>query len=206
MASSNASSDNIYAAIYLMPLFKVADKFAAKATLCSPTFTCSEDPHQTSFQVRVEFKENQIDVQVRPTSRAVEIQRTDFKLFDEEMKCQKRARFTPPRGRRNDLYWQDKFTPDGKGFSESFLRPLPSDGDPGEFNELRLFVDVRYNAELLVQVPDSIACLEDLSFNTGDLFDPSYVISNYDVEIDEDFDFCIRVEDEKISCHKVIRI
>ena len=200
MASSSASPDKTYAAIYLMPLFNVADKFFSKSTLYSPTFTCSEDPLQTSFQLSVEFKENQIDIQVKPTSRKVRIQRADFKLFDEKMRGQENARFTPPPDRPYK-HFQDVFWPGLKGFSKSLTRPLPSDG---EFNELRLLVDVRYNAKFPFSAPGRLACLDALAYDTFVLFDPSYMISDYDVEIEEDFDFCIRVEEEEIRCHKVI--
>ena len=42
--ASSHSSNITYDAIFLMPIFKVADKFFAKSTLHSPTFSCSEDP------------------------------------------------------------------------------------------------------------------------------------------------------------------
>ena len=126
MASSSIRRNDTYAAIHLMPLFNVGDKFLTKSTLHSPTFSCSEDPLQTSFRIEVEFKESQIHVLVKTPNRKVTIHKADFKLFDEDMTPRDSA----------------------PGFSNSFwrLRDLnhtfsrPSANDDEDLNELKLFV------------------------------------------------------------------
>ena len=179
MVSSNAS----YSAIFMMPIFDVADNFLTKSAVYSPTFTCYKDPHQTSFQIVAEFKEDQMDVFVNPTSRDVCVKRATFNLFDKDMTRLEKARLTHVHGPfRKEIYCSGP----NRGFHYSFLRPLP---DGVQWTELRLMVDIRYSAKLR----DRSECVEALGL---DIWEHLY-------EFGLDFDFCIRVEDEEINCHKV---
>ena len=130
-----------------MPISKVGDKFLTQSTLYSPTFTCADDQIQTSFQIIVKYKDNQMNVLVNPTSREVAVERADLLVFDEFMTILDKARLT----HQHDY---------------SFSQP-----DEVEWNELRLMVDVRYSAKFQY-FGGWFDAVESLGMNIRDLFDP----------------------------------
>ena len=171
MASSQASSDDSYSAIYLMPIFKVADKVFAKASLYSPTFTCSEDPHKSSFQICVEFNDIDIFVDVSPTSRDVSFQQLKIKFFDNNMIPRLVESFAPKVGDQSK--W-----PRSEAMSKTFARPILD--SEGELEELRLLVEISYSTAIPFAYPKRQESLRSMSLNMGCVFldekDPDFHI------------------------------
>ena len=136
-----------------------------------------------------EFRDGQIYVRVLPTSRTVSTQAIDAMLYDKDVICRDEIYCMPQRGK-------EKLGPK-RGLQ--LHRPFPSDG---ERDEVRLFVEVRFSSEILHRIPDGL-CLQQLSLDIHDLCDPRLRVAQYEVKLEEDYDLCIRVEDDKIPCHKV---
>ena len=182
-----------------MPIFKVSDKFFAKSKLFSPTFTCSEDPRQTSFQIHVEFTGNEIKVSVNSTSRAVGFLGVDFTFFDKNMRRVDGIWYGPSGDSDKILMWRLE------KLEHSFSRPTSLDGD--ELDELRLLVDISYCGEIREDYSHKTDFYKILCYNMGSLFDELQDDENENRSGNKDLrdsDLIICVEDEEIRCHKIV--
>ena len=190
MASDDAipadgqSTTTKYKAVGFRVVNNVTQLAAQKTKIISSTFTCADDPLQTSFKMILDFGttgENKLKVAVQNTSRDVKLVQPfiTFYIYDDKMVNLKT---------RHGDFTSGASRVRSPGFTWTFSDfPLNKE-------VVRIMCDVHYAHE----IPDIVrpgSAENDLSESLSLL-----------LEYPEDHDFTLCVEDEQLHCHKVVLI